>query len=794
VIQLAANGGQISFDVNINTDDVPKQLMALKTEIAKVPNTISKGFANFGKVVSSSLAKVSATFKSFQNSLISGFSGMFRKIGRLASSVALGAIFYDIFQQLKLYFQQTVQSSAELSKAMSNLKASFVYAFQPLIQAILPALISFINLIAKALAYLGAFIRLLSGQSAKAQAANINLGKQGKAIGGLGKSAKKAVKDLAGFDEINKLVVKDTKAAGKNIKSESAGMKNIDLMKDFKEPDLSWLEKFKGLQEIIKAIGKAIGLWAISKTFGKQIAGLVSIGLGIIDSINAAQSRINEGINWDNLIKETIAATELIGGAWMAFGPKVAGALALINGAINKVITTTKIWKNGMNPAALAAETLEDLETIGGAWMAFGPKIAGTVAIAVGAINKFVTAHDQLEHGINWTNLTGMIKDNIEIIGGAYMTLGPAAAAVAALTVGVGDLVLAMIDINKSGLNWKNFTQALFASIAIIGGLIKLLGWQRGGAGGAVLLTGLWILFDAINSISKSGRNLVNILKLISGALLIVAGAMVLVNAQNPVTWIVAAIGLLVGLAATIKQHWDEIKQYLQDTFGQVIESFKVVINGFVQVVRGVWQIIKGIFTLNFDEIKKGFNNVIEGYKTYLNGFKETFISVWNSIKKVFSDVMNGLKNIWDKIWGGIKSALDKFNPFKKAQESAQNPVSAIINGNNAVVQTLSDSIPKLNSWQQVQMLPQNSLKIPPIAAGQVVPTNNAISSSNTQTGKIDFNQLVAAFKQALSESGIGGENHAVLQVDGNTFGQLVYKYNSSEKTRIGVSLAEEVK
>ena len=49
----------------------------------------------------------------------------------------------------------------------------------------------------------------------------------------------------------------------------------------------------------------------------------------------------------------------------------------------------------------------------------------------------------------------------------------------------------------------------------------------------------------------------------------------------------------------------------------------------------------------------------------------------------------------------------------------------------------------------------------------------------------------VQAFKQALAESGYGGGNEAVLVLDKDVLGKVVYRLNKAEGTRIGVNLSE---
>ena len=98
-----------------------------------------------------------------------------------------------------------------------------------------------------------------------------------------------------------------------------------------------------------------------------------------------------------------------------------------------------------------------------------------------------------------------------------------------------------------------------------------------------------------------------------------------------------------------------------------------------------------------------------------------------------------------------------------------------------------------INTKSTTQMLPntRNPLTIPALASGAVIPPNNpylAVVGDQTSGTNIEtpLQTMVDAFKQALAETGYG---KAVMEVDGTTFAQLVYKYNSAESARVGVDL-----
>lgn len=86
------------------------------------------------------------------------------------------------------------------------------------------------------------------------------------------------------------------------------------------------------------------------------------------------------------------------------------------------------------------------------------------------------------------------------------------------------------------------------------------------------------------------------------------------------------------------------------------------------------------------------------------------------------------------------------------------------------------------------------SLALPALAQGAVIPPNREFmavlgdqkSGTNIET---PLATMVQAFKQAMAESGGGGAQTIILQIDGREFGRAVKKYGGREDQRVGVSL-----
>ena len=88
-----------------------------------------------------------------------------------------------------------------------------------------------------------------------------------------------------------------------------------------------------------------------------------------------------------------------------------------------------------------------------------------------------------------------------------------------------------------------------------------------------------------------------------------------------------------------------------------------------------------------------------------------------------------------------------------------------------------------------------SEVSLPRLATGAVIPPNREFmavlgdqkSGTNIET---PLETMVQAFRQALSDGGYSGNNEAVLVLDKEVLGKVVYKLNKAEGNRIGVNLA----
>ena len=182
-------------------------------------------------------------------------------------------------------------------------------------------------------------------------------------------------------------------------------------------------------------------------------------------------------------------------------------------------------------------------------------------------------------------------------------------------------------------------------------------------------------------------------------------------------------------------------------------------------------------FQLVLDALRTEFDTWNANFMSGFTQFEETFYDRW---KIVWSNANIQFVNSWNNI-------LDTF------QEGVNNAISAL---NELVAEANALAGLTGTQYKFANQINVPKLTIPKLAQGAVIPPNKefmAVLGDQKQGTNIEtpLATMVQAFKQALSETGYSGGSEAVLMLDRDVLGKVVYRLNKSESNRIGVNLTE---
>lgn len=259
-----------------------------------------------------------------------GVRSLFTLMNKLRSALV------DGYKNLARYSDRTNTAISSLMSALTRLKNSFAAAFDPILRAAAPALVTLINLISNAVSKIGMLTAALTGAKTYTKATTIQED-YAKSLDKTSKSAKKAKAVLASFDELNILddnSSDSTKDDGsvdpskmfEQVPIDSAVLDFADkLKKAFEEADWKGLGTLLGdkINELVDSvdwsgwgtkIGKGMNAAIQTLYYTVDTVDWVNIGKHLAEAVN---SIINE-VDWDIfgrlLAKKFTVALDVAGG------------------------------------------------------------------------------------------------------------------------------------------------------------------------------------------------------------------------------------------------------------------------------------------------------------------------------------------------------------------------------------------------------------------------------------------------------------------------------------------------
>ena len=632
---------------------------------------ISSIFSRMGGVVSGLGKRLGGLAQNFTSTTNSANNASF-SIGRMVGmSILYSTVFGMIskvnsgimtgINNLAQYSSATNASISSMMSALTQLQNSLATAFAPILSVVAPILTAFMNMLSKAITYIGMFIAALTGQKsftrAKAvqedYAASLNktssgANKAAKATKNNAKATKKANKEiqtyLSGLDEVrqyqkekdNDTPSSSTPSAGgggggggytgpsigdmfEKVPIESSIADIAKKIKDLiKKEDWEGLGAYiasginKGLQKIYDAInwnnvGPKITYFvnAFTRTFNSLVDHIDwdlmgrTVGAGINTIVNTLNLLI-EGIDWKNL------------GAKIGVG---------INGMFNEVDWSNvgRLFANRINiPFQMLAGAVNTLkwDTIG---KSIGQGLNGAIAqldvnsISIGLSGLAIGILTTLENALDTTNWSllgtklAQLLTGIDWVGILVKAISVAGKALNALT----SLGTSFMDNLAKGIT--NGTQQFISK-----GLSALTNFTanlRTNAG-KLVDSGLQLMLNLAKGIANA---MPDIIKNVPEIVINIAGV---INDNAPKI-LVAGVKLI---AILIKG---------------LIQSIPTLIASIPKIIMAIVSVFAA-----YDWLSLG-KSLIVGIKNGIMGAKSNAV---NAIKNVYSSLVNGIKNLPSKL------------------------------------------------------------------------------------------------------------------------------------------------
>lgn len=603
-------------------------VQTLKTASTKVFSSMIKTIQKLGQ----SIKKAASNMKLFNKSTKAGkmsmgkmllssllFSGVFRALSSAINGIKTG------MNNLAQYSTSTNATLSTLKSSLTQLKNSLATAFSPILTAIAPALTSFINMLSRAITYVGMFFAAITGQKSFTKAAAVQED-YAAGLDNTASSAEDAKKALEGYlspiDEINKMDKNDTSES-----SGSGGGGGVSPSQMFETTDIP--SSISDLAEKIKEAWKNADFTEIGNMVGKKLKNAL------------------DNIDWDGIKEKARKIAKSIG--------------TFINGFVK----TEGLWNSigrtlaeGVNTALVFLKTF--LDTVD--WKAIGKGfttgissffanidwslLGGTISSAFIALFNLCTG---LFSGIDWRALPQSIINAITEFftgfdwKGTFKSVGELIGS--AVAAGI-DLVKGLADVlGNVAKDVKNFFVKKFEEA----------GYEKDGdliENGKAILTGL--LNGIIEGITGIGTWIKeNIFDPF------IEGFKKAFEIHSP-SKVMKTMGnyIVDGLKAGITEKWTDIKEYWSKKKDELINTYKDIKDKFKEkgklIVSGIKLGILAMWSGFIDFWGKKKDAIVDKFKN----IKDSMNTVG---KNIVNGIIAGIQEVWSTLTSWAQKIIDLF-------------------------------------------------------------------------------------------------------------------------------------
>ena len=390
-----------------------------------------------------------------------------RHFGSRLKEITMGALVFNAIsaglRSVTQYMGTTLKSNQAFATSLARVKGSLLTAFQPIYEAVLPILISFMNILNAVIQAIGKFFAALSGKSYSQMQKNSKaLNKQAGALGGVGDAAEEAKKQLMGFDEINKLSDTSTSGGGGGGGGGSGEIEPIfdEFNTDEYKSKIDELTTY--VSGALLALGAILAFSGANAPLGIALMAAGAVGLATVVSQNwGAMSDELRGALTD--VAVILGAAALAVGAVLAFsGANLPLGIGLMAAGVAGLAAAVALNWSSIEEA-LQGPIGGVTAAVSGALLAIGAILAfsgvnlplGIGLMAAGAIGLATTA------AVNWNTikdaLQGPIGGVIAVASAALLALGAILTFSGAnLPLGIALMAAGAVGLVSMGaLNWN---------------------------------------------------------------------------------------------------------------------------------------------------------------------------------------------------------------------------------------------------------------------------------------------------------------------------------------------------
>lgn len=681
IVNGIANPLQTMKSIAGKTISGTTKLLSGMASVAKKTGSAIKSmashFLHIGKGSKTASSGVSSVGKGFKTMLKYGLGirSLYMLFNKLRNAIKEG------FGNLAQVSEPVNASLSSLKSSLTQLKNSLATAFAPILTAIAPALTTFINMVSKAVTYVGMLIAALTGQKTFTKATAVQED-YAASLKDTSKNAKEAKKYLSGLDEVAQY------NSGENSDSGTG---------EYKAPTPSEMFETVPIDSSINEIAEKIKNLIRSEDWE-------GLGEYIANGLNLVIEKIRQAISWENVGPQvtyfvnafTTSLNSLVDNLdWDLLG-------RTIGEGINTVVNTLNLLITGIDWANLGAKFAEGINGLFDEvdWENLGELLG----------NKFMIAWDFLSGVVSNLDYTSIGKSVGDGLNGVFNAIDFTTIAYTLVT-GLNGLAQLLQEFSAQ-VNWdrisENITNGLNTLIQNVnwGDLGESLGklfsdllhtlnriiaetdWLRLGAGLIQGINGTIRGIDWSEAGELLGNSFKGILDFLIGAVQEIDWELLgssIADFLAGIDW-GGVVGKVFELLGSAFGKLAELGAYIGKAISDAFNGIGKYFDGKIKECGG--DIVLGIF--------KGIGDAISGvgkwiyehiFKPFIDGFKNAFDI--HSPSKIMSEqggfiisgLLDGLKNSISSVLDWLKNIPAWFGEkFKEAYELAKKAFSGIGN------------------------------------------------------------------------------------------------------------------
>lgn len=214
---------------NSINDQLDKQNVKLQQDEATL-NRMKERAGELKRQISNT-SKSSSKIKAGFDKASAGMESFSKRVGMLAKRALVFTVIAQALAKLRDWLADVVTVNDDARQAIAELKGALMTLAQPLVEVIIPAFTALVRILANIVSLIANVVSGLFGTTAKDSAAAAkSLNDQKNALKGVGSAAKSASRQLASFDEINKLNSDTGGSTGGAIAADFSKIGNFDFL------------------------------------------------------------------------------------------------------------------------------------------------------------------------------------------------------------------------------------------------------------------------------------------------------------------------------------------------------------------------------------------------------------------------------------------------------------------------------------------------------------------------------------------------------------------------------------